>query len=198
MKGMEKIFENIDKKRLMRYLLSSFLLIILLILMGTFKLTQARYESEVNVSGGPNLAFFIVDVTTQSGHIKLDDMVPSTVPYTYTFSVSNFNQQKRANVDLSYTIEVITTTNMPLNFQIYKGNDMTTMQVDHDTISTDSNGVYYRHLVIDDASVMTYSANHTDTYTLWVEFPIANKNYPEKYEGIIDLIDIKIVAEQVV
>lgn len=198
MKGIGKIFKNIDTKKLVRYLFPSFLLIILLIAIGSVDFTQARYESEVEVSGSPNLAFFIVDVTTQSGHIKLDEMIPRVEPYTYTFNVSNFNTQKRANVDLTYTIEIITTTNMPLNFQIFKGNDMDTMQVDHDITTTDSNGVYYRHLVIDDASIMTYSANHTDTYTLWVQFPVANKDYPERYEGIIDLVDIKIVAEQVV
>lgn len=198
MKGIGKIFKNIDTKKLARYLFPSFLLIVLLIAVGSVDLTQARYESEVEVSGSPNLAFFIVDVTTQSGHIKLDEMIPRVEPYTYTFNVSNFNTQKRANVDLTYTIEIITTTNMPLNFQIFKGNDMNTMQVDHDTTTTDENGVYYRHLVIDDASIMTYSSNHTDTYTLWVQFPLANKDYPDKYEGIIDLVDIKIVAEQVV
>ena len=202
MKGIRKIFVNINYKRLTRYLFLSFLLFISLIIISTIDFTQARYESEVEVDGGPTLAFFIVDVTTQSGHIKLDEMIPRTEPYTYTFNVSNFitenNTTRRANVDLTYTIEIITTTNMPLNFQIFKGNDMNTMQVDHDTTTTDSNGVYYRHLVIDDASIMTYSANHTDTYTLWVQFPLANKDYPEKYEGIIDLVDIKIVAEQVV
>ncbi len=198
MKGIRKIFLNINYKKLARYLFLSFLLLISLIVFSTIDFTQARYESEVEVDGGPTLAFFIVDVTTQSGHIKLDEMIPRTTPYTYTFNVSNFNTEKRANVDLTYTIEIITTTNMPLNFQIFKGNDMNTMQVDHDTTTADANGVYYRHLVIDDASIMTYSANHTDTYTLWVEFPLANKDYPDKYEGIIDLVDIKIVAEQVV
>lgn len=198
MKGIRNIFANINYNTLSRYLFLSFLFVMVLFLFGNFDLTQARYESEIEISGEPTIAFFIVDVTTQSGHIKLDEMIPSATPYTYTFNVSNFNAQKRANVDLTYTIEIITTTNMPLNFQIFKGNDMNTMQVDHDTTSTDANGVYYRHLVIDDVSIMTYSANHTDTYTLWVEFPLTNKNYPEKYEGIIDLIDIKIIAEQVV
>lgn len=193
-----KIFVNINYKKLVRYLIPTFLLIILLILIGNSKFTQARYESEVSVSGSPNLAFFIVDVTTQNGHIKLDDMVPRTTPYIYTFSVSNFNNQKRANVDLKYTIEIITTTNMPLEFQLFKGNEMRDMPYGNDTVNMDENGVYYRHLIIDGESEMKYDRNYTDNYTLWVTFPETNKNYPEKYEGIIDLIDIKIDAEQVV
>ena len=198
MKGLRKILLNIDYKKLSRYLFLSFLFLMVLFLFGTFEFTQARYESEVEISGSPTLAFFVVDVTTQTGHIKLDEMIPRVEPYTYTFNVSNFNTEKRANVDLTYTIEIIITTNMPLNFQLFKDNDMNFTQIDHDFTTTDANGVYFRHLVIDDVSIMTYSANHTDTYTLWVEFPLTNKNYPEKYEGIIDLIDIKIIAEQVV
>ena len=66
------------------------------------------------------------------------------------------------------------------------------------TITTDSNGVYYRHLKINDVSVLEYATRKTDVYTLWVEFPIQYKNNPIDYSGIIDLVDIKINAEQVV
>ena len=75
---------------------------------------------------------------------------------------------------------------------------MTLDEIDSDTITTDDNGVYYRHLVIDGASTMNYANDVTDEYTLWVEFPVSNMNYPDAYAGIIDLVDIKINAEQVV
>ena len=47
MKGIRKIFLNINYKKLTKYLFLSFLLLITLILFGTFDFTQARYESEV-------------------------------------------------------------------------------------------------------------------------------------------------------
>ena len=128
----------------------------------------------------------------------MDSMIPRNEPYLFTFNVSNFNSTRRANVDLTYSIEIITTTNLPLNFRIFKGDNMTSNTIDSDTITTDTNGVYYRHLVINAVSTMNYNANCTDVYTLWVEFPKSSEDYPESYQGIIDLVDIKINSEQVI
>ena len=125
-------------------------------------------------------------------------MLPSTTPYLYTFNVSNFKDAKKANVDLKYSIEIITTTNMPLNYRVYKGTNMSQNTVSSDYYETDDNGMYYHHLVINDVSYFSYSQRQTDVYTLWVEYPIEYKAYPKEYAGIIDLVDIKINAEQVV
>ena len=198
MEGFKRIVKKINWHDFRVYLFFSVLLLVTLITFRGLEFTQARYESEVELDIGPNLAFFVVDVTTTSGQIKLDSMVPRAEPYLYTFSVSNFKNGKRANVDLTYSIELITTTNMPLEFRIYKGNNMALNEVDSDTTTTNQDGVYYRHLVINDVSQMNYSSNVTDTYTLWVQFPVANSNNPEVYAGLIDLVDIKINAEQVV
>lgn len=198
MKKIKKLFDSINIHDFRLYLCSSILLFLLLLSMGKYNFTQARYESEVVVNAGPNLAFFIVDVSNTSGQIKLEGLVPRSNPYTFSFNVSNFNNEKHANVDLIYSIEIITTTNLPLNFKIFKGNDMIRNEIDSDTITSDVNGVYYRHLVIDDISTMNYDDDCTDTYVLWVEFPTTEMNYPDYYAGIIDLVDIKINAEQVV
>ena len=71
-------------------------------------------------------------------------------------------------------------------------------EIDSDTFTTDEDGMYYRHLVINNVSSMPFNTYKTDVYTLWVSFPLENKNYPDTYEGVIDLVDIKIDAEQVV
>ena len=198
MKRINKFFEKINIRDLRSYLFFSLLLIVTLISIKSLDFTQARYESEVEIDASPNLAFFVVDVGTVSGQIKLDSMVPSEIPYTYTFNVSNFKDGRRANVDLTYSIELITTTNMHLDFKIYKGNNMELNVVDSDYVTTDDNGVYYRHLVINGVSVMNYTANCTDTYTLWVKFPESYNDNPDAYAGVIDLVDIEINAEQVV
>ena len=195
---MKGIVKKINFNEFKTYLFFSVILLATLVAIRSFDFTLARYESEVSLDASPALAFFIVDVGTTSGQIKLASMVPRDEPYTYTFNVSNFKDGRRANVDLTYSIELITTTNMPLQFKIYKGGNTELNAVDSDTTTTDSNGVYYRHLVINGVSQMGFSSNVTDTYTLWVLFPSANKAFPETYEGIIDLVDIKINAEQVV
>jgi len=200
MEVLRKIFNNINMNDFLRYGLFSLLLLFTMIILRQFKFTQARYESSTLLDISPSLAFFIVDVQSQSGQIKLDSMIPSSTPYLYQFNVSNFDttNNKKANVDLTYSIEIITTTNIPLNFKIYKGNDMSENKIDSDMVITDDNGVYYRHLVLNGVSVMNHSEKHTDVYTLWVEFPVQYKNSPSAYSGIIELVDIKIDAEQVV
>lgn len=198
MKGFKRIFKNIDINDFKRYLFFSILLIIVLISIGTINFTQARYESDTSVNISPSLAFFIVDVGTSSGQIKLDGLVPRNEPYLYSFNVSNFDSNKRANVDLTYSIELITTTNIPLNFKLFRGNNYEENEMDVDVTTTDENGVYYRHLIIDDINTMNYNVDTTDVYTLWVEFPKSYENYPDYYAGIIELVDIKINAEQVV
>lgn len=195
---LKRVSSNIDSNSFKKYLFFSMLLITVLVFVGEFSLTQARYESNISANIKPSLAFFLVDVSTQSGQIRLDGIVPSEEPYVFTFEVSNFNDQERANVDLTYSIEIITTTNMPLNFKIFRGNEMSQNEIDSDTVITDENGVYYRHLVINDVMTMNYDRDCTDLYTLWVEFPASYVAYPDRYSGIIDLIDIKVNAEQVV
>ena len=59
------------------------------------------------------------------------------------------------------------------------------------------NGCKNQHK-IDDISYFNFNQKQTDVYTLWVEYPIEYKAYPKEYAGIIDLVDIKINAEQVV
>lgn len=198
MKELKKILSKFNFNDLKRYTLFIIILFITIITVSTVKLTQARYETNTRVRINPSLAFMLVDVTTTSGQIKLESIIPSSTPYLYTFNVSNFKENRRANVDLTYSIEIITTTNMPLNFRIFKGQNLSQNEIDSDTFTTDEDGMYYRHLVIDDVSVMPYDTNTTDVYTLWVEFPLSYQAYPDLYAGIIDLVDIKINSEQVV
>ncbi|MBQ1813152.1 MAG: hypothetical protein II119_04325 [Bacilli bacterium] len=198
MKGLKRIFKNLDINEFVKYFCFSILLIVTLISISTMKFTQSKYENDTEINIAPTLAFFVVDVQSQTGQIKLSEMVPRTQPYYYSFNVSNFIGTRRANVDLTYSIELVTTTNLPLEFKIYRGGTYVTDEIDSDTVTTDENGVYYRHLLINDVNVMNYNSNHTDVYTLEVEFPVEYQNSPDDYSGIIDLVDIKINAEQVV
>ena len=114
MKELKRIFKNINKRDFSLYLFFSILLIVTMISLGKFNFTQARYESDATVNIGPTLAFFLVDVQNTSHQIKLDGIIPRSEPYLFTFEVSNFNSTEHANVDLTYSIEVVTTTNMHL------------------------------------------------------------------------------------
>ena len=198
MKEIRSILTKINKKTFMHYLLIFLILIAILLIIGSSDITSSRYETETNVNMEPQLAFFLANVENQSGQIQLDGILPSDDPYIYRFNVSNFYKTKKANVDLKYRIEIITTTNLPLKFKVYRGNNLNTNIVTDDYYDSDSNGVYYRHLVIDDEYYLNYGERMTDVYTLSVEFPKRYKNFYEEYAGVMELVDIKINAEQVV
>lgn len=197
MKGLKRILKNVDVHDFKHYAFFSILLMVTLILFSTFKFTQARYESNLAMNIQPSLAFLIVGVESETGQIKLEGMVPRERAYEYEFTVSNFSGNRHANVDLTYSIEIITTTNLDLDFKIFKGNSVID-EVDHDTFEQDENDVYYRHLVIDDVSTMNYTSDCTDTYKLWVSYPTSNMAAPDDKAGVIELVDIVINAEQVV
>ena len=195
---MKRFMNKIDTQKFFHYLLPTMIFIIVICILAASRITQARYETDTNARVLPSIAFFVVGLESQNKQIKLESIVPRTEPYLYSFEVSNFNDSKKANVDLTYSIEIITTTNMPLNYKVYKGSVNGDEIVDEDFITTDENGVYYRHFKIDGVSEMDYQERVTNTYILWVEFPLQYKNNPIDYAGIIDLVDIKINAEQVV
>lgn len=198
MKGLKKLLKKFDISELKNYLILSVLIIIAIFLLSKVQLTEAKYETHNTSEITPNFAFFIVDVSRQSTSIRLDNIVPRANAYTYTFQVSNFQGLKRANVDLTYSIEIIATTNLPLNIKLYRGTDTSAATNYTETLTTNSDGVYFDHLLFNEIETMPYNVSTTDTYTLSIEFPAAFSSNANGYAGVIELIDIEIRAEQVV
>ena len=198
MKGLKSIFKNINIKDFKKYLFISIVFIVVLILISSYQFIQARYESNVNAKLTPAIAFFIVDVGSETGQIELENIVPNEEPYVYMFTVSNYNDTKHADVDLRFNMEIITTTNLPLEYSIYSDDTLETELESLDTTFANADGVYFRHLAIDDTKSMPYSEDVTYEYYLVVDFPLEYKNNANEYPGMIELVDIKINAEQVV
>lgn len=193
---MKELFKRFDKKLLFRLLILSCFVIITMLSIRNFKFTKSKYETLTEVEVKPTIAFFIADVKSYNDSIKLEEIVPRSDPYLYSFTVSNFKDDEKANVDLKYSIEFITTTNMPLNYKLYKGNDLNNDITSSTSFSTDDNGMYYKHLYIDGVSTLRFNARNTDTYILSVEFPEIYKDNPTDYSGVVELIEIYVHAEQ--
>ncbi len=193
---MKELLSHFDKKLLLRLIVLSCLIIITLIVIRNYKFTKSKYETITDVEVTPTIAFFVTDVKSYNDSIKLEEIVPRSNPYLYSFTVSNFKDNKRANVDLTYSIEFITTTNLPLNFKLYREDDLENDITSSTSFTTDSNGMYYKHLFIDEVSSLKYSLDSTDTYILSVEFPEIYKSNPDDYSGVVELIEVYVHAEQ--
>ncbi len=206
MKGLKKIVSKFDASQFKSYLVLSIIILIAIIFLGKVQFTEAKYETNTETTISPNFAFFIVDVFAQNQHLVLDNLTPRATPYEYRFEVSNFKGSKKANVDLTYSIELISTTNLPITIKLFKGTNTSSAINYTETITQNSDNVYFRHLLYSGVSTMNHDDEYTDIYTLWVEFPERLLVEPpstyidtsEKYAGVIELIDIEIRAEQVV
>ena len=190
-----------NKKLKLRFRFLVFSLIVLFIVsVGVFAIikTFAFYNSNASLSLDIQTAIYVVEPGEMSFNIDLEKIIPSDEPYIYTFSVSNFDEEKRTDVDLEYDLEVITTTNLPLNYKLYyNAYDLST----NDIITTrdirqDEDSSYYNYFKVDQKYSFTYKENQTHIYYLIIEFPTTYKDIIE-YSDAIDNIQVKINTQQV-
>ena len=198
MKRLKKyIKENFDKNNFTIFSRFSILILIAAITFNLLTFTLSRFESETNLNISPRLALFITEVGTYEGTIELDRLLPRTAPYHYVFTVANFKDDDKANVNIQYELTIITTTNMPLTFKLYQNAvNGTNGIVTSDVIAPNSDGMFFKTMKTGVTYNFPYTTKTTHTYVLYVEFPEVYKNQPDSYEGVVDLVEIKVDAKQ--
>ena len=90
---------------------------------------------------------------------------------------------------------------MPLTYEIIRNQSFSgthTNIIDSVSVRQDDNDVYYRTFTDNDTYSFTHNSNQVDEYTLKVTFPASYKNYPDLYQGVVELFSIIIDAEQTV
>lgn len=197
--NIRELTRNKKLKLRFRFLVFS-LMVLFIVSVGVFAIikTFAFYNSNASLSLDIQTAIYVVEPGEMSFNIDLEKIIPSDEPYIYTFSVSNFDEEKRTDVDLEYDLEVITTTNLPLNYKLYyNAYDLST----NDIITTrdirqDEDGSYYNYFKVDQKYSFTYKENQTHIYYLIIEFPTTYKDIIE-YSDAIDNIQVKINTQQV-
>ena len=172
---------------------------IVLVVLGIFccfifiNLTYSLFHSDSNGVIGNKIAFYVIDPKKQTQSIKIGEISPDGQDFSYDIEVSNFNETKVSEVNLDYTFEVITTTNIPVTYSLYR-NDGDTNIIGNREIIQDSNDMYFFKY-----ESLTGSFYHdiprTDKYTLVVNFPQTYNN--EKYQDLIDTVQISLDAKQV-
>ena len=200
-KMKKKLVNCISNLKKNKFLLCIAILIAILVFIVLLK-TFGRYESNATGSAEAEVAFFVVDQSFETKTILLGEIVPSSEPYVYKFLVSNFNSKKRAEVNIEYDIEFITTTNLPLEYEIYKNenyNDVGANNIISNSYKLqDDYGTYFNHLIIDEKGSFSFKTNQTDEYYLVVKFNENYKDNPYKYEGVVESVRVEINAKQVI
>lgn len=105
------------------------LLLMIIIIIGVYEIvrTFSRYTSSADIEDSVDLGFWIVEEGYSESTLFLDELYPrENYYYTYPFTISNYDGQKTTEVDMEYTINLIATTNMPLNYFVYQRIENTT------------------------------------------------------------------------
>lgn len=198
---VHKFLSKFDKKRLGIAFKLTILVLCLVLIVNVVDITYSRYQSSANVNVQSNIALFLIDQGTTSGTITLEGLEPSNNAYKYVVNVRNYKQGVRTNVDLDYHIKFETTTNVPFTVEVYRNQDNedpgATNIVTTPTSRRDGD-VYYKVYDTVGNHRFHYNTNEQDYYTIVVKFATSYKNYPELYQGKVDLLSVIITAEQVV
>lgn len=195
-----------NRRRLSISLLLFVLVGILLLFINMDIFTLSRYESVATSQNSISTAVYLLDDTYQTINVKLPDVIPSNNQYTYSFSVSNYNEDKHSDTNLKYRIHIRTTTNMEITYDLFNTLDIeeATTCVSSDSVIQDYYGTHFRHIYTD-YSTMLYSEDKTDYYTVLFTFPQdpetvesnPNNIHDAKYSGIAEMIEINIESQQV-
>lgn len=176
-----------DKKILRKNIIIIIMIVIISIM--AFKLvgTFARYSSNSNSEASVNVAFWFLGNSAeeqQEKRIILEKLQPSNEYQAYSFSISNNNGTKTAQTDIKYQIDIITTTNLPLNYYLYKRIDSSLAEGTTDIYTyTDSDGNEYKYKKLS-ISQVTNADNKTGNY-----FTITPDNDGTYYKNITYTVD---------
>ena len=189
----------IDIKKFLKYNRLTIAIIILAILLFIVPITYSRFQSTRTPNTEIETAFYIIDSNYETKSVHLDDLVPSDTPYTYNFTVANNNGTDRAETDIEYTIEITSTTNLPLNYALYLNQEYTdedsTNIIINDITQQDEYGTYFKKMVTE-SKKFSHLKDESNSYQMTVVFP---KEYEDfEYQGIIEGIIITVKSKQVI
>lgn len=196
----DKFLSKFDKKRLGIAVKITIFVSCALLIVNLIDITYSRYQSTANMNVQSSIAVFLVEQGTYSGSIALEGLEPSNETYKYRVNVSNYNQTLRTQVDLSYHVTIETTTNLPITISLLRNEPYSanaTNIITSTNYRTDDD-VYYKVYNTSQDYQFHYTANEQDYFIIVVDYPLSYKNFPDDYQGKIELLSVIITAEQVV
>jgi len=190
--------KKLSEKQL-KLIIKSSLVFVLVLLIGTFFVySYALYESNATLNANIDKAIYLLKDEKLSFNIDSDGIVPSTTPYTYKFSVQNYEDSKEGDFNLDYYIKVKTTTNLPITIELYRNEEYSTSAtniIPSFELTQDTDGAWYREYDDTPTYQFNYNTKRKDVYTLVVKYPEIYRSY-EQYAGVPENITIGIYSTQ--
>lgn len=184
----------IDKKRLLLFNRLTLLVILIFIILISIRISFSSYESVSKSNVVSDIAFYLLDVGTQSEELKLDSIAPDDKDYIYNIVVQNYKDDLISEVDLEYSLDVITTTNIPIDYKIQLKNDPTNIISTKETFQDDD--LMYFNKYSTGSYQFFKDKKMIKEYQIIVNFP--KKYNDEVYQDLIDSVQVVINSKQLV
>lgn len=168
------------------------LLLVLIIVVSTVGTIIAKYKSEATAKKELEVAYYVLGTQLQNQTLKLDAMVPRDEPYKYGIVITNSENERISETAIQYTLQVKTTTNLPLNFALYIEGKDDNQIIDTQTIQ-DDDGMYYLNMTSGVKEMGLEKEEHK--YVLTINFPKEYKINSE-YSDVIELVEITVDSKQ--
>ncbi len=178
--------------KIINYIRLVFIIIFLLLSINLFKNTFSKYKTTAISTAGVDLAFYFVQATDVSQELQLDSILPKDDPYIYTFSVSNHHNNKRTETAIDYDIELKTTTNLPLEYEIYELGETTNL-ITSTTQTPDSDGTIFQYIKAS-GGTLGFENDEDIVYQIKVKFPSSNNDV--EYQNIVEYLKLTINTRQ--
>ncbi len=180
------------------------LLIVIVITIGVFlvmSITFSKYQTNITGNVASNIAFYLTKADYQVQQIKLTTVKPREDPYVYTFSVSNRDGNKVSDVDISYILKIVTTTNLPLEYELYMNESYTSnsatnlVSSSNTVVAADEYGTYFKTITMPGEDLL-YATPKTNNYTLLIYYNEDETN--AKYQDTVESIKLIIGSQQII
>ena len=166
-----------------------FNIILLFLVQKVFSSFQIDSEGKI-IS---DIAFYTLEADKQSENLKMFEIVPDGKDYIYNIDVYNYKDDLVSEVDLEYDFTLVTTTNLPIDYEIYYGDGLDNI-ITSKEIFQDEDGMYFFKFKTSKKN-FTHGVSRKDSYKLVLNFPLEYKNY--KYQGLMEGMTIYINSRQV-
>lgn len=183
--------------------LAIFLIADLLLIVTIFKSSNARFVSEATSGTELSVALYAVsldekDSNDQTLNINMDNLEPDGKERYYYFTVRNTNKDGfLTNTDLDYYLQIVTTTNIPLIYDVYEDScEKKISVIRSNEILTDGSGsdAKFRNIIVN-GGTFGHDNEESKSYCLSVTFP---KQYNSaEYQNLIESLQVKVVTKQI-
>ena len=188
-----------EKKRFLLFVLILFFCLLASIFL--FRIAYARYELQKRLVADIDKALYIFRDEDIRFNLEPRGIIPSSSPYVYNFSISNYNDDHDSDVDLSYHIALRTTTNLPLTYKLYRNEDYrsptATNILEEAVEEQDEDDSWYYFFDVDDEFEMYYANQTTDVYTLVINFD-SSYAVDTTYANAIENIEVILNSRQII